>query len=104
MTCTMLSVFTTVSCTRCVRHRSRYSVRVRYTVSPRCRSLMKILSRRNIVSRVWIVVLAILAALAMVVGLRLLQLGRARSIIPILSARAKVGDFQDDFFMFLGVF
>ena len=30
---------------------------------------------------------------------RLLQLGRARSIVAILSARAKVSNFKDDFFM-----
>ena len=32
-------------------------------------------------------------------GSRLLQLGRARSVIAIISARAKVNDFEDDFFM-----
>ena len=32
-------------------------------------------------------------------GSRLLQLGRARSIVAILSARTKVSDFKDDFFM-----
>ena len=32
-------------------------------------------------------------------GLRLLQLGRARSVIAKLSARAKVKNFKDDFFM-----
>jgi hypothetical protein len=30
-----------------------------------------------------------------------LQLGRTRMIITILSARTKVGDFKDDFFMIL---
>ena len=34
----------------------------------------------------------------------LLQLGRARGVIPMLSARAKVDDFKDDFFIGLGVF
>ena len=33
------------------------------------------------------------------VGSRLLQLGRARMVITILSARSKVNDFKDNFFM-----
>jgi hypothetical protein len=56
------------------------------------------------VSWVWVVALAILVALVTMVGSRLLQLGRARMIITILSARMKVSDFKDDFFMgFLGL-
>jgi hypothetical protein len=56
------------------------------------------------VSWVWIVALAILVALVTMVGSRLLQLGRARMIITILSARMKGSDFKDDFFMgFLGL-
>ena len=58
-----------------------------------------------IVSVVWIEALAVLVALVMIVGSRLLQLGRARMVITILSARTKVSDFKDDFFMIvLGLF
>ena len=105
MTCTILSVFKTVSWTICVRHLSRYCMRSRKTVSPATYSRRKILSRMMIVSVVWIEALAVLVALVMIVGSRLLQLGRARMVITILSARTKVSDFKDDFFMIvLGLF
>jgi hypothetical protein len=71
-------------------------------VSPAIYSRTKILSRIMSVSWEWVVALAVLVALVTMVGSRLLQLGRARSIVTILSARAKVSDFKDDLFMGLG--
>ena len=54
------------------------------------------------------IVLAVLVALVVVVlvdmvGSRHLQLGRARSIVAKLSARTKIGNFENDFFMGLNV-
>jgi hypothetical protein len=51
------------------------------------------------VSWVWVAALAELVALATIAGSRLLQLGRARMVITILSARSKVNDFKDNLFM-----
>ena len=52
-------------------------------------------------SWVWIAALAVFVALEAILGSTLLQLGRTRSIIPILTARTKVDDFKDNFFMFI---
>ena len=112
MTWAILSVRTMVSCTTRSRHLSRYCTRSRKTtrsrkiVSARCRTLSKILSRVWVLSRkaiesdisrrepcelnCWVPTVVILG---------LLQLGRARVVITILSARSKVNDFKDNLFM-----
>jgi hypothetical protein len=51
------------------------------------------------VSWVWVAALAELVALATIAGSRLLQLGRTRMVIAILSTRRIVNDFKKDFFM-----